>query len=74
MRRTLGPSSSFSTRLREIRKANGLTQEEAADLVGVSGPQWCFYERGKRVPSIANLKAICLALDISADWLLELDA
>lgn len=46
-------------RLRELRKAAGLTQKEVAELLGCSQQTYSDYELGKRELSTAAL--ICLA-------------
>ena len=37
-------------RLRELRKAAGLSQQELADYVGVDRSTICMYELGQRIP------------------------
>lgn len=40
--------------LREARKARGLTQREAAAVVGVSVRTWIAWEHGVRTPSLKH--------------------
>lgn len=37
-------------RLKELRKAKGVSQEAVASAVGVSTSAYCMYESGRRVP------------------------
>jgi transcriptional regulator with XRE-family HTH domain len=58
---------------RSARLARGLTQEDAADAVGVSLEFYARIERGKTLPSVPTLLRIAVALHVSADILLGLD-
>ncbi len=44
--------------LREWRKANGISTDEAGKRVGVSGVQWHRYESGSRRVSLDKLAAV----------------
>lgn len=55
------------------RLARGLTQEDAADLVGVSLEFYGRIERGRTLPSVPTLLRVATALQVSADVLLGLD-
>jgi transcriptional regulator with XRE-family HTH domain len=44
-----------AARLRAARKAAGLSQDRAAELLGVKRPSYYQYELGKRVPSWIQL-------------------
>ncbi len=61
----------FGEKLRAHRKNLGLTQEEAAAKIGVSGQAVSKWESGDCLPDCFNLKAICDLYGISADALLE---
>lgn len=50
-------------KLRTIRKAKGLTQRQAADLVGVAEQAYGQWERNKQVPELRNLRKIIEELD-----------
>jgi transcriptional regulator with XRE-family HTH domain len=58
---------------RAARLARGLTQEDAADLVGVSLEFYGRIERGRTLPSVPTLLRVATALQVSADVLLGLD-
>tara|TARA_R110000824_G_scaffold52366_18_gene145297 strand:- start:1521 stop:1802 length:282 start_codon:yes stop_codon:yes gene_type:complete len=59
-----GFSLSISRILRERREEVGLSQRTLADLVGVTAASICYYETGKRTPSISTLIKIKCALDL----------
>lgn len=61
----------IAIRVKEIRKARGLTQEAVADLIGRSVDAVSLLERGKIVPSLDTLQALSTALDISIHDLLD---
>lgn len=48
--------------IRAARDAAGWTQQEAADRAGMKQPNWCDYEHGGRVPSVAVLRRIAKAI------------
>lgn len=60
---------SFGERLRDLRKAQGLSQKAAAAAVGLSVTGWQNYEAG-RLPRGEELTAIAANLGASLDWLL----
>ena len=69
----------FGKRLREIREKRGLSQVQLAKMIAKIGViQYCKseaigrYERGDRFPSAYKLRDICVALNVSADYLLGL--
>ena len=53
--------------LKSAREARKLTQEQAAELTGVSVDSWYAYEANKRLPAKETVNRICSALD--APWL-----
>ena len=60
-------------RLKEARRARGLTQAELGRLVGVGKSAISQYEHGLRLPETAILVRLAGALGVSADWLLGLE-
>lgn len=44
--------------LKALRANQGLTQEEAAKLIGVTKWTWSNYERGKSYPDVVTIKKI----------------
>ena len=57
-------------RIRKNRKLLHLTQEELADLAGISLSFMGHIERGSRKASIETLVNIAAALNVSIDWLM----
>ena len=55
---------------REARKSAGLTQEEAAELIGVATEVYGRLERGNMLPSLPTLMRLCRALAVDANRLL----
>lgn len=60
---------SIAANLVRLRKTQGLTQHELADLAGLHVNQVRRYEAGNAQPSLDGLKKIALALHISLDEL-----
>lgn len=52
-------------RLRELRKAKGLSQERLAELAGINPKYYSDVERGKRNITIKNLERIASQLGVS---------
>ena len=60
----------FAERLKCFRKANNLTQQELADLLGVSNKSVSRWESGVGYPDIALLVPLARALGVTVDALL----
>ena len=60
-------------KLRDARKAAGLSQVEFAEKVGVSRSAIAKWESDRGMPDVENLKVIASLLDISIDYLLADD-
>ena len=60
-------------RLRHARMEKGLSQMELAEVCGLSVPYVSDIERGKKCFSVDILLRVAQALQISTDWLLQLD-
>ena len=60
----------LSEKLVMLRKQNGFSQEELADLAQVSRVHISYLERGERIPSMESFINIANALNVSADELL----
>jgi len=60
----------FGRRLRELRKARGLTQEALAEAADLSGNYISDLELGLKVPSLTILVRLSEALDIGTPDLL----
>ena len=59
--------------IRAKRRGKDMTQEELAELLGVSTSAVSLWESGKTMPDIATVPAICAVLEVSADELLGID-
>jgi len=76
-RKTKSPRSSgtvdkyIGARMRESRRALGITQESLGDLLGVTFQQVQKYEKGANRVSAARLFEICEALDVSLASMFE---
>lgn len=55
-----------------IRKMRGMTQEALADKIDVSRNTLIRWETGETKPSADRLRELCLALDVTADELLDI--
>ena len=62
---------SFAEQLKRARVSQGLTQQQVADLLGITNSTYCGYETGKRQPDVAKIKLLACALNTSGDVLLE---
>lgn len=61
----------FAEKLKNSRKAVGLSQEQLAEKLCVSRQAVTKWESGKGMPDIENIRAISRLLDISIDYLLD---
>jgi transcriptional regulator with XRE-family HTH domain len=68
LRSTLGAAA------RQARRRARLTQSDVADRVGLVTEVYGRLERGHLLPSVPSLLKLCLALKVSSDSLLGLDA
>jgi transcriptional regulator with XRE-family HTH domain len=59
----------LGARLRELRRARALTQEELAEKADVSPSTIVDIERGKHEPQIRTLRKLARALDTTPDKL-----
>ncbi len=57
--------------LRNLRESKNLTQEQLAQLIGISRKTISAYETGRAVPSITVLKKLSRVLNVSTDILLD---
>jgi transcriptional regulator with XRE-family HTH domain len=60
----------LATRLVQLRKQKGLSQQALADAVGLHVTQIKRYESGATQPSLEALKKIAITLGVTADFLL----
>ena len=62
---------SFADRLKEARRAVGLSQEELAEQLDVSRQAVGKWEQGLAYPEVEKLLALCAALNVSMDALMH---
>ncbi|HEM3611586.1 TPA: helix-turn-helix domain-containing protein [Streptococcus suis] len=62
--------TSFSDRLKELRKKNQLTQQELADKVGTNRVNITKWETGRTEPTLENIIKLAHILDTTTDELL----
>lgn len=60
----------FGERIVYFREKRGLSQKALAELIGITANRLYYYEKDKRQPDVALIKAIAKALSISGDDLL----
>ena len=65
--------TNFHTRLKQLRKANELTQEHLAEYMGVSPQAISRWETGATYPDIAQIPLLSHIFQVSADHLLGID-
>jgi transcriptional regulator with XRE-family HTH domain len=63
----------FGKRVRELRRAKSLSQEELAFRAGVHRTYLGGIERGERNPALENIEAIAKALGVSLSDLFQFD-
>ena len=61
----------LSEKIIELRKANGMTQEELAETIGISVPMICQIERGSKVPTMVLGRQIARVFKCSMEELFE---
>ena len=64
----------YSNRVRELRLAKSLSQEQLAEKIGLTKQAISQYERGERNPSMTVLDALCDFFNVSSDYLLGKDS
>lgn len=60
----------FGTRIKLLRQALGLKQEQLAEKLNLTPQALSVYESGRREPSLKNLIALSRALETTPNWLL----
>lgn len=59
----------FEARLKLLRQKSGLTQQAAADALGITIRQYQRFEAGEQRPGYDNLIHIADLFQVSLDWL-----
>lgn len=63
----------LQNRIKTLRRGQGLTQSQLANLVGVAQPYINELERGKKRPSVDVLERLCDSLGVTADYILGIE-
>lgn len=63
-------SSSLGKRIKELREARGITQEQLAEILSVGTNMVSCYERGIHVPSNKIVALMCSYFSVTSDYLL----
>lgn len=63
----------FALRMKELRKAAGLSQDAAAKKLNISLPTYCRYEYDQREPNVSTIAAMAQLYQVSVDYLFGLD-
>lgn len=64
----------FSDNLQELRKLRGLSQEELAEMIGVSRQTLSKYETGESLPDIEKCRLLADAFGVAIDDLVNYEA
>lgn len=59
-------------RLQDLREDNDLTQEEVAEVLGITRQQYQLYESGKREIKFHQIIKLAKYYDVSIDYIAEL--
>lgn len=59
----------IGARIKKARKLRGMSQDELAELVGVSQPSVSEWERGVSNPTMDSLGMVAKVLRVSLEWL-----
>ena len=59
----------LARRIKELRRAKGLSQKEFADSLGIVQGYLSCIERGKKIPSHTVLVALCHVYGVTKEWL-----
>ena len=60
-------NNTFGTRLKELRKSKGLTQQALAEKANIDDKHLCRIENGKYFPTHATLSKLLNALDLTLE-------
>ncbi|WP_195268668.1 helix-turn-helix transcriptional regulator [Eubacterium sp. 1001713B170207_170306_E7] len=62
----------FGSKLRQLRQEKGYTQQQLADMLGITKGSVSAYETSAKYPSVDVLRKIAVTLNTSTDFLLGL--
>lgn len=66
----MGSKNHFDNNLKELRKENGYSQREVAEVISVSQRVYSNYERGEKEPSIDTLIKLSKLFKTTIDYIL----
>jgi len=66
----IAQKEAFSKNFREMRKNRGLSQAEAAELLGLSASTISYYESMRRLPTYSGLRKITEVFGVSEKYLM----
>ncbi len=58
----------FAEKLKKARANSKLSQRAVAREIGVSQPQYCYYENGDDMPPFSKIKAMARLFNVSLDY------
>lgn len=61
----------FGERLKCVREMRRMTQAELAARLKIPPAGVSHFETGQRLPGAENIRKLCIALNVSADYLLD---
>ena len=59
----------FSQRVKQLRLAKGVPQQQVANAIGISTVAYQYYEYGRKMPSFDTLPKLADFFDVSLDYL-----
>ena len=62
----------YNEKIQYIRESKNITQKQIAEHLGIKQQQYARYEKGINVMPVTYLKEICLFLNVSADFIVDL--
>lgn len=63
--------ASISQRLKDARIKSGMTQDEAAEKMGIHKNSLINYEKGRRVPNARMIATFAEIYGVDSDWLIQ---
>ena len=64
---------SLGNKIKRLRREKGMTQEQLAELLGITSRAVSGWECDRTAPDISHIPALCRIFDVSADELLGID-
>ena len=61
----------FGNHLRELRKKNGYTQQQIADILNICRSTYTYYETGKSEPGLYKINMMCEIFEIDYNGIMD---